>query len=70
MKCSKLIREVADIMTYAGDIDIKLGLVTENTDLWFDLTSNDISHWNLNKENFIGISIDINDVKEFKKNLK
>ena len=70
MRCSQLIREIADIMTYAGDIDIKLGLLTENNDLWFDLTSNDVGHWNLSEENFVGVSIDINDVREFKKNLK
>lgn len=57
-------------MTYAGDIDIKLGLLTENNDLWFDLTSNDVGHWNLSEENFVGVSIDVNDVREFKKNLK
>jgi hypothetical protein len=70
MKISETIKELADIMYQHGDLEIKFSLLSENGDIDFDEFT--IDEW-VNCKGMtdkVCITYDIEDVKEFKRQLK
>jgi hypothetical protein len=70
MKTSKAIKKLADIMCQHGDLEVKFSLLSENGDIDFDEFT--IDEWVGCKGNTdkVCITYDIEDIKEFKKQLK
>ena len=65
MKISGLISELVNALIRQGDIEVKVGLLSENGNISFGnyLEVND-------NEGFIEIQADIDDIKQFKEDIK
>jgi hypothetical protein len=73
MKCSQLISDLAEAIKLYGDIEVKLGIVTNNGDWQFELNNNDIGVWDGKDDKakrHFELTLGVEDVKEFKKLIK
>lgn len=73
LKCSELIEALANTITSYGDIEVKTGIITENGDWQYNLNQNLIGVWDSkshDRSKYFEISLEIENVKEFKKQVK
>lgn len=72
LKCSELIERLANVISVCGDIEVKTGIITENGDWQFDLNQSLVGIWDKknNGGKYFEISIEPENVKEFKKIIK
>lgn len=68
MKASELVIQIIENIAHYGDMDINVDLLTENKSNFVDINGNCIYFDKQNK--IFNIECDINDLKEFKKNIK
>jgi len=70
MKASELAKEVINIIVKFGDVDIKVGLLTEYNDIQFDKEVDVIVGLTKGDKRYIEIYAEIQDIKKFKEDIK
>lgn len=74
IKCSELIVSLAQTIKEYGDVEVKLGILTENGDWQYSLDNAHIGIWdgnaNKNPYKYYEVTLEIKNVKEFKKEIK
>jgi hypothetical protein len=66
-----LIESLASVIAAYGDLEVKTGIITENGDWQFELNQSLIGIWDKkNGGKYFEISIEPENVKEFKKMIK
>jgi hypothetical protein len=70
LKCSELIKELASHINYHGDTEVELGMSTDNGDWQFELSQNQIGTWDKENKKYFEITLEIEDIKKFKKIIK
>jgi len=72
MKVSELMHDLLEVLINDGDLDIKIGLISENNDITFEnsiaifIYPNDVT----SGKGYIELTADIEDIKKFKEDIK
>lgn len=71
IKCSELIKSLADVITTCGDIEVNLSILTNNSSSLFHLNHNNIGVWDKNNDSkYYDICLEVGDVEKFKMLIK